>query len=162
MISTIQVRSPSIDDLNAIVAINRKSLPENYPVAYFIDLIQTWKDTSSVVLLDGKVVGYLIMRLEGNRSFFSRNAGFTKGHIISVAVLNEHRRLGLGRKMMEDSLAKTKAIGGIESIELEVRESNIPAIEMYFRFNFIKAKLLTRYYADGENAVLMTLDLTQN
>lgn len=159
MNTLINVRSPTVDDLNAIVSINRKSLPENYPVAYFIDLIRTWNQTSCVAELDGKVVGYIILRLETQRSFFSKSSDFSKGHIISVAVLERARRLGIASKMMIDVIDKTTSIGGIESIELEVRESNIGAINLYFKYGFIKSKILNRYYADGENAVLMTLEL---
>ncbi len=159
MNTLIHVRSPSPDDLNAIVAINRKSLPENYPVSYFIDLIRTWKTTSCVAEYDGKVVGYVILRLEADKSHFFRNEKYSRGHIISVAVLERARRLGIGSKMMVDVIDKTRKVGGIKSIELEVRESNVGAIQMYINFGFIKSKLLQKYYADGEAAVLMRLDL---
>ena len=159
MNTLIEVRSPHPDDLNAIVAINRKSLPENYPVAYFIDLIRTWKTTSCVAELNGRVVGYVILRLESQRSFFTKTTNFSKGHIISVAVLEEARRMGIASKMMDDVIEKTQNVGGIESIVLEVRESNIGAIQLYLNYGFIKSKILQRYYADGESAVLMTLYL---
>ena len=156
MMITTSVREPTIDDLNAIVSINRKSLPENYPVAYFIDLIQSWKATSCVGIYENKVVGYTILRLENQRSFFSRHVNYTRGHIISVAVLDEIRRKGIASAMMRHVMEKTREVGGIEVIELEVRESNVGAIKLYENFGFIKAKILERYYADGESAVLMS------
>lgn len=159
MMITTSVREPSIDDLNAIVSINRKSLPENYPVAYFIDLIQSWKSTSCVGIFEEKVVGYIIVRLENQRSFFSRHANYTRGHIISVAVLDDVRRRGIASAMVTYTIEKTRAVEGIELIELEVRESNLPAIKLYENFDFIKSKIIERYYADGESAVLMTLYL---
>ena len=88
MIASVSIRSPTVDDLNDIVHINRLSLPENYPVAYFIELIQSWKNYSSVAVVNDKLVGYLILRLENNRSFFSKSFRYNKGHIISVAVLD--------------------------------------------------------------------------
>ena len=157
--STIAVRSPIIDDLNSIVNINRKALPENYSVSHFIELIRKWQNYSSVGVLDGQVVAYLILRLESQRSFFSRSSNYSKGHIISVATIQEARRKGIANLMMQDAMEKARAYGGIESIELEVRESNEPAIKLYEKFGFIKSKVLYGYYADGENALLMTVNL---
>ena len=36
----IKIRDPDIKDLEDIVHINRVCLPENYPIAYFIELIK--------------------------------------------------------------------------------------------------------------------------
>ncbi len=156
---SIVIRGPLISDLNQIVHINRVSLPENYPVGYFIELIRNWQNYSSVAIVDGLVVGYLIMRLEHEKSFRWRVGSYDKAHLISIAVLPEYRRMGLGEKMLIDSLSKLKKLGGIKSVILEVRVSNTPAILLYEKHGFIKSDRMKYYYADGEDAYLMTLYL---
>jgi ribosomal-protein-alanine N-acetyltransferase len=42
---------------------------------------------------------------------------------------------------------------------LEVRESNYPAVELYKKLGFEVARTLRKYYADGEDALLMAAQL---
>ena len=44
-----------------------------------------------------------------------------------------------------------------EAVLLEVRASNLAAQALYARLGFERVGLRKRYYADGEDAVLMTL-----
>ncbi|MHA2503342.1 MAG: GNAT family N-acetyltransferase [Candidatus Kariarchaeaceae archaeon] len=151
----ITIRHPEISDLEDIVHINRVCLPENYPVAYFIELIKSWKDTSCVVELEGKVVGYILMRIEGASLTPWKPRSETKGHIISVAVLPEVRRKRLGTKMMNFILELADKISELKEITLEVRQSNLAAINLYRRLQFVSDKIISGYYSDGEDAVLM-------
>lgn len=50
---------------------------------------------------------------------------------------------------------------GAESVLLEVRASNAAALHLYDSLGFERVGLRRRYYADGEDAVLMTLLLRQ-
>jgi ribosomal-protein-alanine N-acetyltransferase len=151
----IKIRSPTIADLEDIVHINRVCLPENYPVAYFIELIKSWKDTSCVAELNGKVVGYILLRIESSASTPWKPRSKKKGHIISVAVLPEARRRGIGTEMMGFVMDKVEANDTIVEITLEVRQSNLAAINLYRQLKFVSSKILNHYYSDGEDAVLM-------
>lgn len=88
-----------------------------------------------------------------------RKLGFVKkGHVVSVAVLNEHRNQGLGNALMIEGINGVIARNTDESY-LEVRISNTAAVRMYERLGFqIKSRLRT-YYRDGEDAYLMALNL---
>ena len=48
-----------------------------------------------------------------------------------------------------------KTIELVKEITLEVRQSNLPAINLYRHLNFISHKIISGYYSDGEDAVLM-------
>ncbi len=159
VIELLNVRAPVIADLEDIVHLNRVSLPENYPVAYFIELIKSWHETSCVAVVDNKVVGYIITRIERASITPWRPRGKSQAHIISVAVSPDQRRQGIGRKMMNYVHERVHEIGNIEKITLEVRESNISAVEMYRKLNYVSVKILERYYSDGESALLMELQL---
>ncbi len=159
--SIITYRNPSIDDLESIIAINRISLPENYPVGYFIQLIKDWKESSVVAVSDKKIIGYIITRIEKfplSQLFLKK---YPKGHIISVAVLPEYRRQGVGKGMMDFVLNRLLLMENIKEVTLEVRESNVAAIHLYKNLSFFVAKTLERYYNDGESALVMVKELVQ-
>jgi len=52
-----------------------------------------------------------------------------------IAVLPDFRRKGIGKELLKKLLDILKE-EGVEEVFLEVRESNIPAIELYRRFGF--------------------------
>jgi [ribosomal protein S18]-alanine N-acetyltransferase len=155
--STFTCRHPNMGDLEDIVHINRVSLPENYPIGYFIQLIKDWKETSAIAEMDGNVVGYVLTRIE-KFSFSGFLSGrYPKSHVISVAVLPEVRGLGIGSELMKFVIEKVTQDESIKEMTLEVRKSNTPAILMYEKLNFSKSKILDNYYRDGEEALVMVL-----
>ncbi|MEM2756620.1 MAG: GNAT family N-acetyltransferase, partial [Candidatus Bathyarchaeia archaeon] len=81
-----------------------------------------------------------------------------KGHIISIAVLPEYRRKGVGRSLMINSLKGLKEYGA-EECYLEVRVSNTPAINLYRSLNFEIIRVIKGYYLNGEDAYLMSRKL---
>ena len=87
-----------------------------------------------------------------------KKLGFVKkGHVVSVAVLNEHRRKGIGRAIVEESIngIKTKKC---DELYLEVRCSNTEAVKLYESMGFIIKQRLKTYYRDGEDAYLMAIE----
>lgn len=78
--------------------------------------------------------------------------------VIDIAVAPEFKRQGIGKALIENVLKYCKTKNASE-IQLEVRESNIPAISLYEKMNFVKVGIREKYYSDGENAILMSLNL---
>jgi ribosomal-protein-alanine N-acetyltransferase len=80
-------------------------------------------------------------------------------HILNVAVLPVHRRLGIARKMMEDALRLAREARALE-IFLEVRISNTAAIALYRSFGFVQVGLRKKYYDKPiEDALVFVLSL---
>ena len=75
--------------------------------------------------------------------------------ITNIAVDPDFRREGLGGKMLE-LLTDVSRERGMESITLEVRASNAPAIALYEKYGFKECGLRKRYYKNNEDALLMT------
>jgi [ribosomal protein S18]-alanine N-acetyltransferase len=76
------------------------------------------------------------------------------GHIITIDVLGEFRRSGLGRQLME--LAEQRLSSqGARRVVLEVDLRNDPAIRFYRRLGYVHRRRLPHYYPDGADADLM-------
>ncbi|MDP4118198.1 MAG: ribosomal protein S18-alanine N-acetyltransferase [Bacillota bacterium] len=82
------------------------------------------------------------------------------GDITNIAVLPQFRRQKVAEKLLDELVGREKK-DGAESITLEVREGNIPAIGLYKKFGFEKVGMRKDYYPD-ENAILMTLTLNKD
>ena len=146
------------EDLEAVVNINKVCLPENYSPTFFLEHHYEDPRIFLVAEADGKVVGYNMCRIEFGMSNL-RTAFARKGHVISIAVLQDYRRIGIGRRLVEVGMQRVKERGATE-MYLEVRVSNNPAIELYRKLGFKAAKIAEGYYRDGENAYMMVVDLS--
>lgn len=79
-------------------------------------------------------------------------------HLLNLAVHPCCRRQGLARRLVE-ALTTIGQRAKVKSIFLEVRPSNQPALALYKSFNFKLNGLRPNYYDDGEEAILMTLEI---
>ena len=153
------VRRALVDDLPAAISINWAALPEHYSDSFFEERLHESPETFLVAEDDtGIIVGYIMCRIEYGFSHAKRYGLARKGHIVSVAVLEGHRRMGLGRALVEESLTGMKDRGCSEAY-LEVRVSNDSAIDLYKKLNFQVAATHQGYYRDGESAYLMSRTL---
>jgi len=157
----IEIRNAKKEDLEQIIEINRMSLPENYSYDYFVYHLRDFGDLFLVATVKEngkeKIVGYIMNRIEIGLS----NFGFSltkKGHVISIAVLEEYRRRGIGFSLMILAIEKFKK-HNVSEIYLEVRVTNYPAINLYKKLNFEVVKVIPNYYSDGEDAYVMSLRL---
>jgi len=146
-------------DLNDVVSINRKCLPENYAPSFFLEHHYENPKIFLVAEVDGKIAGYVMCRMEFGLSNFKKMFA-RKGHVISLAVLDEYRRRGIGYALMKEAM-KNMAESGASEVYLEVRVSNHPAISLYKKLGFKPVKVINRYYADGEDAYLMAVELKE-
>lgn len=82
---------------------------------------------------------------------------FNSATISQIAVLPNYRKKGLGSKLLEEmEKSFPKEIDDVvETITLEVRESNINAISFYKKNGYENVVIKKHYYKNGENAVYM-------
>ncbi len=154
----IKVREATEEDLQKVIEINLIALPEHYMQEFWLDHLRAWGKAFVVAEVNGEVVGYVMCRVESGIGYLKRS--LTKlGHIVSVAVLPDYRRRGIGMMMMEESMRRLKEYYGVGEVYLEVRVSNIPAINLYEKLGFKKVKVLRHYYLDGEDAFVMARTL---
>lgn len=77
------------------------------------------------------------------------------GEITNIAVSPELRRQGLGAKLLE-LLIQVCEERRMTSINLEVKEFNSPAVNLYEKYGFQVVGRREGYYRDGSDALLMT------
>ncbi len=142
-------------DLDAVIHINLTCLPENYTPSFYMSHYENFPKAFYVAEANGRIIGYVMSRVERGLSNHKPISVVKKGHIISIAVLPEYRRKGVGRSLMINSLKGLKSYNA-EECYLEVRVSNIPAINLYRTLNFEIIRIIKGYYLNGEDAYLMS------
>lgn len=137
-----------IESLSFVDPWNKESLKadfENNPFARVL-----------VATLDDAIVGFVDYYITFNTSTIAK-----------VAVHPIYRKQGIGSILMESMINQivnnNKALSleeeinesFIETMTLEVRESNIPAINLYKKMGFKQIVVKHNYYKNGENALYM-------
>lgn len=153
------LRRCGFDDLKSVIEINEKTLPEHYTDYFFESLLRELPEAFIVAELDNELVGYIMCKLEFGFSNFRKLGFVKKGHVVSISLLENHRRKRIGEALLIEGINGVAARKGDE-IYLEVRSSNLPAIYLYEKLGFVTKSVLKTYYRDGEDANLMALDLT--
>jgi len=141
-------------DLDGVVRINRECLPENYSNLFFMNLHKRFPATFLVAEVNDSIVGYIMCRVETGIPSFKVLGITRKGHVISVAVLPGHHRKGIGYSLIHEATEAMRLYKAKECY-LEVRESNIGAINLYRKLGFKISRTIRKYYADGEDAFVM-------
>lgn len=78
-----------------------------------------------------------------------------EGHITNIAVHPNFRRHGIGKALIEELMGYARS-QKIESLTLEVRVTNEPAIKLYQHYGFKSAGVRPKYYQDtNEDALIM-------
>ena len=146
-------------DLDSVVNINMATLPEHYSDYFFESLLRELPEAFIVAEVDDKVIGYIMCKIEFGFSNFRKLGFVKKGHVVSVAVFDQHRGKGIGKALMLEGIHGVLSRKSDE-IYLEVRVSNTQAIRMYQRLGFQIKSRLRSYYRDGEDAYLMALEFS--
>jgi ribosomal-protein-alanine N-acetyltransferase len=141
--ATLEIRTLQYSDLPNVAAIERRAFPTPWSIAMFV--LEMSKSTGVCLgaTLDGTLVGYTVC---------SRYD--TVWHVMNVAVEPQLRRRGIASALLAEIYAR--AGDPDAQFTLEVRRSNLGAIELYQRDGFRIAGLRRRYYQDnGEDALIM-------
>lgn len=107
-----------------------------------------------------RIVAYVLGKVESrptldyNNPTSGRRRVETLGHVTSLAVRHDYRRLGLAKSLMEQ-LHHHLECQGIQSVGLHVRTSNQAACYLYERDGYVIEKIIPSYYQDGEDAFFM-------
>ena len=157
MQTAFTIRPFKADDLEEVMRINRACLPENYSPLFFMDLYERYPSTFIVAEQEGDLAGYIMCRIETGFSSFSLLGIAKKGHVVSIAVLPKFQHKGVGSALMKETMKNMRFKA--KECYLEVRVSNLPAVDMYKKLGFDIVRTTHRYYADREDAYVMAKKL---
>ena len=144
-------------DIIPVMEINLRTLPEHYSDYFYESLLEELPEAFIVAEISGKIVGYIMCKLEHGFSNFKKLGFVKKGHIVSVAIIDTHRRKGFGSLLVDEAIKGVK-IRQCSELYLEVRCSNTDAVRLYEKLGFSIIHRLKAYYRDGEDAYVMAID----
>lgn len=138
-------REMLVDDLDQVAGIEQTLFSLPWTKEGFLSFLIKEDTMFFVVEEKGHVLGYCSMMTV-----------LDEGDILNVAVCRDRQREGIGHFLVDSLLRMAKA-RGINTVHLEVRESNLTARRLYERLGFSEDGLRKNYYTEPlENAVLMT------
>lgn len=148
----MEIRNLSVEDLQALMRLEQEVFAaEAWSESGMFSEI-TAAHSYYIGAVQGELVGYAGLRI----SPLDHSAD-----VQTIAVSQQARGSGLGRRLMEQLLAKAKSAGA-EQVFLEVKSSNDVAIALYKSLGFEQIDVRKRYYQpSGEDALVMRLKIRQ-
>jgi ribosomal protein S18 acetylase RimI-like enzyme len=99
-------------------------VPQNDPIVDIQKKVDFQPELFFVALLDGKVIGSVMVGYEGHRGWMNY-----------LAVLPDYQKQGYGRKLVEKGIRELENLGCLK-VNLQVRKSNLSVIEFYKHLGF--------------------------
>ena len=141
----MKVRKFVLEDLKRVYEIENMSFNQSYEINIFKQLYEMGVGFL-VAEKDNYVIGYIIFWIKNDR----------EGHIISIAVDKNYRRLGVGSKLLSRAI-NVLSLLEIDKVMLEVNENNNSAVKFYKSFKFRIDRIVPNYYENQDGAIVMYL-----
>lgn len=142
-----QIRLLQPDDLSRVLEIESAVNPHPWTERLFRDELEQPAARLEALCLGETVVGFAVTRCIAGEM-----------EILNIAVAPELHGKGLGRRLLRHVLQQG-AEQGLRVVFLEVRAGNAPARNLYTSSGFVEVGCRKGYYRDGEDAILMNLEL---
>ena len=143
------IREMTSSDLGRVIDVEVAAYEHPWTVGIFRDCLRV--GYSCWVYEDSDaVLGYGIVMLSG-----------AEAHVLNLCVHPEHQRRGIGRLML-NHLTQVSRESGADTILLEVRQSNLVAIQLYLSADFHELGVRSGYYPDHngrEDALILAKSL---
>jgi [ribosomal protein S18]-alanine N-acetyltransferase len=149
---SFRIRDFHADDFDAIWQIDQACFPPG--ISYSRPELRAYVRRKNAFTLIA--VGAEISRKEGGAiaGFIVGECNRGAGHIITIDVLADARRHGVGSMLLRAAEERLRT-AGCGSVELETAVDNISAISFYKRHGFSIVKIAPRYYSNGVDALVL-------
>ena len=143
-----KIRPASSGDIDSIVEIENSTNLMPWTKAQFISSMEVGH-YSTVLEYYEAIIGFAIY-----------SPVIPESHLLNIAIDPAYHRKGLGDKLLKHVILQNKAVG-VKVITLEVRVSNLFAINLYEQNGFYKDAIRKNYYSgpEKEDALLMSLKI---
>ena len=129
-------------DVSDILSLDKENFSNNFKEEFYLDYIKNQRVI--VAEKEKKVIGYILF-----------NQILDEAEIYKIVVLKDFRKKQIAFKIFEFLLNELKK-NNVKKIFLEVRKSNIPAINLYIKCGFIEIREIVDYYSNPkENGIMM-------
>ncbi|MBW2557522.1 MAG: ribosomal protein S18-alanine N-acetyltransferase [Deltaproteobacteria bacterium] len=143
----IETRDMAADDMEDVLAIESVSFPIPWSEGMFLEEMQHPFCHDLVALLEGQIVGYISFAIVCDEI-----------HLRNLAVHESWKRRGVASELLSKMVTISSGKGARHGT-LEVRRSNVAALELYKRFGFVVEGTRYSYYSEtGEDALIMWAD----
>ena len=143
----IKYRAATTKDFDQVLLLENECFIEPYSKK---DLLYEFEENpvNKIIVADndGIIVGFIDFLIT-----------FNSATIMQIAVTKQFRNLGIATQLLEE-MEKSfpeQIDEKVESITLEVRVSNQPAVKLYTKNGYQIVVVKRGYYKDGENAIYM-------
>jgi ribosomal-protein-alanine N-acetyltransferase len=130
-------------DLNSLRHLEQVCFPNDvWPLWDLIGVLTFPNVVRLKAVFEGQLVGFIaadIRRPEG------------QAWIATIGVLPEYRQQGIGTALLR--ACENRLV--VPRVRLSVRASNEPAIRLYTRLGYRRSGVWSRYYSDGEDALVL-------
>jgi ribosomal-protein-alanine N-acetyltransferase len=147
----ITIREAVKEDLSLIHGIEVDVYPSPWSFSFFKMMFLLKSSIFLVAKDDGKLVGYCVGEVV---KIGKQDAPLYIGHVLNLAVSRSHQNRGIGPKILVEIEGRFRE-NEVETVFLEVRESNEVAKGMYRRRGYRFVRTLKGYYRDEDGLVMM-------
>jgi ribosomal-protein-alanine N-acetyltransferase len=134
-------------DIPSIVSLEEESLGTSLGYEMLLDNLSNRFSHFYVYEEYKDILGYISISFDGSQ-----------GEILNFCVKKDNQHKGIGTKLLAYAINMLHSKGAMSFI-LEVRESNINAINLYLKFGFKKISIRKNYYSNSENALVLLKEM---
>lgn len=143
-----EFRYASLEDIDDILAIEVEAMSTPWTYSSYKEAIDSDHAFIVVATEENTIAAFAVFYLT-----------VPEAELPDIVVERGHRGQGLGRLLMDYSLSQLKS-KGVDTLFLEVRESNVAARSLYTRVGFEEIGKRKYFYSDPlEDAICMRLDI---
>ena len=134
----LELRPMVVGDVDAVYALECSVFPHPWSRANFVDSLASGYDAWVLKESAGALAGYFLLMY-----------ALDEAHLLDVAVAAERHGTGVGRYLLDRIAARARA-QDMASILLEVRPSNVRALQVYRRYGYAEIGRRKGYYPAHE------------
>lgn len=146
------IEKVSLRDLNEIYRLEKKTFKSD---SFSRNLLQSLIQANSLFFKlvsskdSKKLIGYVILIKDDEYRF----------NLINFLIKKKYQNKGYGSLLLKKTLSIVKKFPKINKVILNVRITNLRAINLYNKFGFEIIGKIANYYRDNESAYLMELKI---
>lgn len=145
----IKIDKMNLTDLDKISNILNTDFDDFWNYNIFKTELENENSKYIVAKIDNEIVGFAGIWI-----------AIDEAHITNIVTKKNYRKKGIGKILLENLIMLSNKLH-LNSITLEVKQSNIPAIKLYEKYGFENLGIRKNYYKGNENAIIMTKTLKE-